>query len=298
MPQCLLRDEMTEFAVKLGRGGWLGGALGLLAAACSPLRAFNTVVPKDGGVRVVARDAAFGGDPRQRLDVYAPRGRTGALPVIVFLYGGSWNSGTKSGYAFVGRALAARGFVVAIPDYRLVPQVRYPAFLQDNAAAVHWVRVHAAEVGGDPDQLALAGHSAGAYNAAMLAMDARWLGADRRAVRGWIGLAGPYDFLPLDTPVTQATFGAMPDPRSTQPVTFAGAGDPPALLATGDEDTLVRPRNSDALAARLTAAGVRVERRRYPRVGHVGLLTAIARPFRGKAPLLDDMVSFAHEVTR
>ena len=147
--------------------------------------------------------------------------------------------------------------MVAIPDYRLVPQVRYPAFLQDNAAAVRWVRVHAREVGGDPDRLVLAGHSAGAYNAAMLAMDGRWLGTDRRAVRGWIGLAGPYDFLPLDTPVTQATFGAAPDSAATQPISFAGAGDPPALLATGDEDTLVRPRNSDTLAARLTAVGVR-----------------------------------------
>ncbi len=283
--------------MRLGRGRVVGGVLGLLAAACSPLRAFNAVVPKDGGVRLVARDAAFGPDPRQRLDVYAPQGASGALPVIVFYYGGSWNSGTKRGYAFVGRALAARGFVVAVPDYRLVPRVRFPAFLQDNAAAVRWVRVHAAEVGGDPDRLVLAGHSAGAYNAAMLATDPRWLGADRRYVRGWIGLAGPYDFI-LDGPVTRATFGDAPDPKLTQPVTFAGAGDPPALLATGDKDTLVQPRNSDALAARLTAAGVRVERRRYPGVGHVGLLTAVAKPFRGRAPVLADMAAFAHEVTR
>ncbi len=283
--------------MRLGRGRVIGGVLGLLAAACSPLRTFNAVVPKDGGVRLVARDAAFGPDPRQRLDVYAPRGAGGALPVIVFFYGGSWNSGTKRGYAFVGRALAAQGFVVAVPDYRLVPQVRFPAFLQDNAAAVRWVRVHAAELGGDPDRVVLAGHSAGAYNAAMLALDPRWLGADRRYVRGWIGLAGPYDFT-LDGPVTRATFGDAPDPRLTQPVTFAGAGDPPALLATGDKDTLVQPRNSDALAARLESAGVRAERRRYPGVGHVGLLTAVAKPFRGRAPVLADMAAFAHEVTR
>ena len=269
-----------------------------LLVACSPLRTFDAVVPKDGGVVVAVRDTAFGADPRQRIDIYAPRGRTGVLPMIVFIYGGSWDSGTKRGYAFVGRALAARGFVVAVPDYRLVPRVRFPAFLQDNAAAVRWVRAHAREVGGDPDRVVLAGHSAGAYDAAMLAMDPRWLGADRRAVRGWIGLAGPYDFLPLDGPVTRAAFGGVPEPRDTQPVTFASEGDPPALLATGDKDTLVAPRNSDALAARLTAAGVRVERRRYPGVGHVGLVTAIAKPFRGKAAVLDDMVAFAREVTR
>lgn len=283
---------MTRF--KLGRGRF-GALLATLAAACSPLTAFDTLVPKDGGVRQVVRGAAFGPHPRQRLDVYAPK-RTGAPhPVIVFLYGGSWSSGTRTGYGFVGRALASRGFVVAIPDYRLVPEIRYPAFLQDNAAAVRWVRAHAAQVGGDPDRIVIAGHSAGAYNAAMLALDPRWLGADRQAVRGWIGLAGPYDFA-FDQPATRAAFGHVADPAETQPLRHAGAGDPPALLLTGDKDDLVRPRNSDVLAARLAAAGVPVERRSYSQ-GHVGILTAIARPLRGRAPVLADMTAFATRVT-
>jgi acetyl esterase/lipase len=285
--------------LKLGYGRWMGMALGTLAAACSPLKTFDALVPKDGGVRLVVSDAAFGADPRQRIDVYAPKDK-GAIhrPIIIFFYGGSWNSGTKDGYAFVGRALAARGFVVAVPDYRLVPAVRFPTFLEDNAAAVRWVRAHAAEMGGDPDRLVLAGHSAGAYDAAMLAVDPRWLGADRSAVRGLIGLAGPYDFLPLDIPASIAAFGNATDLASTQPVTFAGAGDPPAFLATGDKDDTVRPANSDALAAKLSHAGVAVERRRYVDVGHVGLVTAIARPFRGRASVLDDMVAFAERVTR
>jgi hypothetical protein len=142
-------------------------ALGLVASACSPLLVFNAVMPKDGGVRVAARDIPYGADHRQQLDVYVPSGPTaGPRPIIVFFYGGSWNSGVKNGYGFVGRALAARGFVVAIPDYRLVPQVRFPAFLEDGAAAVRWMRGHAAQYGGDPDRVVLAGHSAGAYNAA------------------------------------------------------------------------------------------------------------------------------------
>lgn len=284
--------------MKLGYGRITGALLGGLAAACSPLRTFDALVPKDAGVRVVVRDVAFGPDPRQRLDVYAPRGRGGRHPIILWIYGGSWNSGTKAGYAFVARALAAGGFVVAVPDYRLVPQVRYPAFLEDNAAAVRWVRAHAETIGGDPDRIVLAGHSAGAYDAAMLALDPRWLGSDRGAVRGLIGLAGPYDFFPFDGPVARAAFAGVADPESTQPVRFAGAGDPPALLATGNDDATVRPANSDALAARLSAAGVRVERRRYPHVGHVAILTAIARPFRRRAPVLADMLAFAREVTR
>ena len=272
--------------------------LAMLASACSPLKLFDTVMPKDAGVRLAVRDAAFGPDPRQRIDVYVPAAAsTGPRPIIVFFYGGSWNSGTKSGYAFVGHALAARGFVVAIPDYRLVPQVRFPAFLADNAAAVRWVRNHAGEFGGDPDRLILAGHSAGAYNAAMLAYDPRWLGADRKAVRGLVGLAGPYDFLPFDGPVVQAAFGGAGDPVATQPVSFIRAGDAPAFLATGDKDDIVRPANSDALAQRLEAVGTPVERRRYPAVGHAGLLTAIALPLRGRAPVLTQLVDFAAGVT-
>ena len=284
--------------MRIGRTAVIGSILGSLAAACAPIRIFDAVIPKDGGVVAVARNVAFGADPRQRLDVYAPR-RAGSasVPVVVFLYGGSWNSGTKGGYGFVGRALAARGFVVVIPDYRLVPAVRYPIFLQDNAAAVHWVRSHVAALGGDPDRLVLAGHSAGAYNAAMLAIDPRWLGKDRDAVRGWVGLAGPYDFLPLDEDVTRETFGGTPDLPATQPGAHVAPGDPPALLVTGDDDTLVRPSNSDTLARQLTAAGVPVERVRYAGIGHAGLLTAIARPFRRRAPVLADMAAFATRVT-
>ncbi len=285
--------------MRIGRTSWVGAILGGLAAACAPVRIFDAMMPKDGGVAMVARNVAYGGEPRQRLDVYAPR-RTGAatpLPVVIFFYGGSWNSGTKAGYGFVGRALAARGFVVVVPDYRLVPDVRYPTFLRDNAAAVGWVRAHVAALGGDPDRLVLAGHSAGAYNAAMLAIDPRWLGRDRAAVRGWIGLAGPYDFLPLDGDVTRATFGDAPDLPATQPGAHVAAGDPPALLVTGDDDTLVRPSISDTLARQLTAAGVPVERVRYPGIGHAGVLTAIARPFRHRAPVLADMAAFATRVT-
>ncbi len=131
----------------------------------------------------------------------------------------------------------------------------------------------------------------------MLALDPRWLGDDRKAVRGLVGLAGPYDFLPLDGPVVQAAFGSAPDPASTQPITYASRDDPPAFLASGDKDTTVLPRNSDALAARLTQAGVPVERKRYADVGHVGLITALARPLRNRAPVLDDMVTFVQRVT-
>lgn len=271
----------------------------LIAASCSPLRTFNALIPKDPGVSLVARNQAFRPGPRGALDLYAPRGTKpdAQLPIIVFFYGGSWNSGDKEGYAFVGRALAARGFVVAIPDYRLVPEVRFPAFLEDGAAAVRWVRANAHRLGGDPDRIVLAGHSAGAYNAAMLSLDPQWLGGDRAAVRGFAGLAGPYDFLPFDGPVTRAAFGQAPDPDATQPVRLASAGDPPSLLQVAGRDRLVYPRNSHRLAEALRAAGVPVELRVYDRIGHVGILTALSRPLRGRAAVLRDLADFATRTT-
>jgi acetyl esterase/lipase len=165
-----------------------------LLAACSPTRTFNRLAVATSDAALTA-DQAFGGHPRQRLDVYVPKDRADGLrPVLVFLYGGSWNSGTKSDYGFAGAAFASRGFVTVIPDYRLVPEVRFPSFLEDSAAAVRWARDNARRYGGDPDRIVLVGHSAGAYNASMLALDRRWLeaaGVPASAIRGWAGLAGP-----------------------------------------------------------------------------------------------------------
>ena len=271
--------------------------VGMLAlAACSPLKTFNAVIPKDGASRQVAEAISYGSEERQKLDIFTPDADApeagGARPVIVFFYGGSWNSGTRTGYDFVGRALAARGFVTLVPDYRLVPDVRYPAFVEDGAASIRWAREHAAQYGGDPDRIVLIGHSAGAYIAAMLALDERWLGSDRAAIDGWVGLAGPYDFAPFEGEVTQAAFGNWPEPAETQPITWAGAGDPRTLLLTGADDTTVEPRNSRQLAEKLRAGGTPADVKIYPGVGHVGIITSIAKPLRGNSPALEDIAAF------
>ncbi len=269
-----------------------------VAYAISPLRTFNALVPKDAGSRQVADGLAYGAGERRSLDIYAPVGASDTpLPVIVFFYGGSWNSGSRQGYAYAARALAAQGFVVVLPDYRLVPEVRFPGFVEDGAEAVRWVRANIAEHGGNGENIVLAGHSAGAYIAAMLANDPRWLGDDRAAVAGFVGLAGPYDFAPFDVDSSIAAFGQWPDPADTQPVTFADASAPPALLLTGEDDTTVKPRNSIALATRLNAAGVEAEVVRYPAVDHIDIVIALARPLRGRAPVLEDMARFARRVT-
>ena len=265
-----------------------------VAAACSPLTMFATLAPRDRARRGAA-GIAYGPNPRQKLDVYTPAVPAPGLPTAVFFYGGSWDSGRRGDYRWVGQALASRGFVAIVADYRLYPEVRFPDFLDDCALAVRWAADHAAQFGGDPSHIVLVGHSAGAYNAMMLALDPGYLtraGVDPKVIRGVAGLAGPYAFLPLDGPVTQRTFGDATDLTLTQPTHFVGPSSPPVFLATGEADTTVYPRNSRKLAAALTAAGVKVQAEYYPGVDHAGIVLALSRPLRGRAPVLDQMTTF------
>ncbi|KQQ27030.1 alpha/beta hydrolase [Methylobacterium sp. Leaf123] len=271
-------------------------ALGL--SGCSPLALFDALGPRDKGGRLAIRDAAYGADPRQRLDVFVPTVPVERAPVLVFFYGGSWNSGSKDDYAFAAQALAAQGFVTVLPDYRLHPKVRFPDFLKDGAAAIAWVRDNIAAQGGDPSRIVLAGHSAGAYNAAMLGLDTEYLrqaGVDPRVIRAVAGLSGPYDFLPFDQKTSIDVFGQAPDPEATQPISYAGAHSPPTFLATGDKDTVVRPRNTASLAERLRTARVPVQERVYEGLDHADTLLSLSVSFRRKAPVLAEMSAFLHQ---
>lgn len=275
----------------------LGLALWAAVAATSALAVFNALVPVDGGVQRVAEGEAYGTDPRQRLDVYAPRGKASGLPVIVFCYGGAWNSGERALYDFAGRAFAAAGYLTIVFDYRLVPGHRFPAFVEDTAGAVAWAHAHAARLGGDPARIFLVGHSAGAYNVALAALDPRYLaahGLPPSVIGGVAALAGPFDFLPLDDPATIAAFGSWPHPAETQPVDAVerGVDPPPFLLITGKSDRTVYPRNSERLAARLREAGARAELHVLEGIGHADVLTALARPLRWRAPVLEEITGF------
>ncbi|SMQ76032.1 Acetyl esterase/lipase [Devosia lucknowensis] len=257
-------------------------------------------MPKDWGVRRIDHDLPYGPHIRQKLDIYAPRngGRT-ALPVIVFFYGGAWSDGNRKHYAFAAHALAALGYVVVVPDYRLVPQVEYPEFLRDCALAVHWTSRNIASYGGDWTRLVLAGHSAGAYNAAALALDGRWLADSElhKTVVGVIGLSGPYDFYPFDGPISQRVFGRAEDGKATQPINHVDASAPPMLLISGGRDELVLPRNSENLGASLERAGNGAVVRIFPRLAHVETLLALSLPLRWIAPVLDECRRFLAEVT-
>ena len=290
---------MTDFARRLARRTLLLGGAGLALLGCSPAGLLNGVsrIAGDGGVRTAARGAAFGADPRQKLDVYVPDTVPAGtrLPMVIFFYGGGWVDGSRADYAFAGRAFAAQGFVAVVADYRLVPQVRFPSFIEDGALAVKWVHDNAVRFGGDPARISLAGHSAGAYIAAMLSLDRHYLtdvGVDPAIVRAAALLSGPYDFFPFTEPLGRNALGQWPRPAETQPITFARADAPPMLLMHGTADTVARPYNSQQLAAKLTALGAPVELRLYPGKSHIDTIKSLSPAFRGSTPALADSIAF------
>lgn len=276
----------------------LGAVVASIAAACSPLGVLNAVGPRDPGVRRVARDLGYGEDPRQRFDIYAPgsAGRGSSLPVLVFFYGGGWDSGSKDLYGWAAQALAARGFVVAVADYRLVPEVLFPDFIEDAAAATARVAEVAAQYGGDPARLGVLGHSAGAHLAMMIALDRRYMAAVGQPdlIKAAAGLAGPYDFLPFDVSSSINAFGQAPDPEQTQPLHFARADAPPLWLGHGTADVIVHDEDTILLETRMRELGGRCEAKLYPGLSHEDLIATFSPLFRKKASVLADVSGFFH----
>jgi acetyl esterase/lipase len=255
-------------------------------SATAPL--FNLAIPTAGYSH--RRDIAYGSVPRARLDLYIPDGLQAAAPVLLFFHGGSWQSGNKNIYRFFGQAFASVGTIVAIADYRLYPEVKYPVFVEDGAAAFTFLHEKIAQHGGDPTRLFLSGHSAGAFIAAMLACNPAF-GVDRSWIRGVIGIAGAYDFLPLYDPVLIDIFGGD-RVMATQPIKYARNPSPPMLLAHGTKDHTAGAGNSRRMAKRLREAGNEVELIEYPGVTHLGIMRALAPGFRTRTPLRADMLSF------
>jgi acetyl esterase/lipase len=265
-------------------------ALGFALSACVPI--LNLAVPRAG--YTIKPDIAYGTDPRQKLDIYIPDGLTKPAPVILFFYGGSWSSGSKDIYRAFGQAFASKGIVTIVADYRLYPEVKYPAFVQDGAQAFRFVHETVAKYGGDPDRLFLAGHSAGAYIAVMLDSDLHYLKdahADPAWIRGVIGIAGPYDFLPLHDPQLVEIFGGA-NVRATQPIDYIDGTRAPMLLAHGTADETVGVGNARRMAKRLKAVGSPYDEIEYPGVGHIGILLSLAPGFRGNTTLREDIAKF------
>ncbi|QET02152.1 alpha/beta hydrolase [Cupriavidus pauculus] len=280
------------------RAMWRVAATAFLLSigGCSTVDALNALTPS--GDYIHLKDIAYAAGDRGQLDVYVPREPAcgDKAPVVVFFYGGTWNSGSRADYAFVGANLARHGILTVIADYRLYPEVTYPDFLTDSAQAVAWTLRSIAAYRGDPSRVFVMGHSAGAYNAAMIALDKRWLtaaGASPTQLRGWIGLAGPYDFLPIVNPDAQPVFHHPNYPADSQPIDLVTRQSPPSFIGVDIGDRLVDPeRNSRQMTQKLRAAGVPVTHREYGHLSHTLLIGVFSTPLRWLSPVSDDVSAF------
>ena len=280
-------------------------AMGLFGQGRSPAGLLNFTVRRRG--YQVERDIPYGSGPRHRMDLYAPptalratsAAKAGAeikngLPVVVFFYGGAFRCGRKSEYRFIGESLATSDMIVAVPDYRIYPEARFPDFLHDGASAIAKTREIATRHGGDPENLFLAGHSAGAYIAVMVAANPEYLrayGGDVSWIRGVIALSGRYHEFPLQDRIAETIFRG-PARDETRPARFIEGIAPPMLLGAGarePEDVLNAKRK---LAEHLRSRDSEVEDVIYAGIGHVGIVAALARGFRGRAPVRKDIAAF------
>lgn len=270
---------------------------GYLFAPVALARAYSAVF-SDGGA-AVSRDISYGAHERQRLDLYRPSTEAAEGPVVVFIYGGGWRDGHREAYGFVGAALAARGLTVVLPDYRLFPQVRFPAFVDDIASVVHWARENVSAGDGAARPLILMGHSAGAHIAALLASDPSYFGEAGEgevSVAGLIGLAGPYTFDPTEFDSTREIFAGVADADRTRPTALVTADNPPALLMHGLGDETVKIWNTREFAKALIRAGVDVSKIEYPSIGHAGLILSLSWPFRWRNDALDRIMHFVGRI--
>ena len=258
-------------------------------AGCSGTGLLNAVTPSSGYRS--AEGVVYEPQRHLTLDIHTPQAVANA-PVVVFFYGGRWEKGAPADFAFVGQALASRGYVAVLPDYRHYPEVKYPAFVEDAAAAVRWTLANAQRYGGDPKKVFVMGHSSGAHLAAMLALDPEFLGKDREKLKGMIGLAGPYDFLPLTDGDLRDMFGPPEKFELSQPIAYVDGSNPPLLLLHGEDDNTVWVKNTRNLAAAVKRAGGPVESVIYESMSHAWIVATLAAPFRGRTDVLDLVQQF------
>jgi acetyl esterase/lipase len=263
------------------------------AAQVTIFSPFNIAAAVDQGVRK-HENVAYADGSGKRLDVYRPEKQSGAAPVIMFIYGGGWAAGDKFEYDFVGRAFAAAGYVTVIGDYRKFPEVQYPDFLYDNAQIMKWIEDNIASYGGDKSRFFIVGHSAGAYNGVMLALD----GSFRREygvtmpIRALAGISGPYNFYPFEYDEVRRVFGEAPNPEGTQPINLVTPEAPPMLLVNGTSDPIVRSANASALAEKLKSQGIWVTEKLYDGFGHMEPVIALGALWRWRMPVLQDTLDF------
>ncbi len=266
----------------------------LVGCTRSTLLAINTLAYFDD--YTVIEDVAYGEHPLNRLDIYLPARKQASRATVMFFYGGCWGgcaTTNKENYRFVAQALTAHGYTVVIADYRRHPEVKFADIMADVSRSVIWVKAHIAEYGGDPGKIFLMGHSAGAHLGAMLTFNEDYLPPETyQSIKGFIGLAGPYDFLPFTEAYQKEVFGPVKNYPASQPVNFVQGTEPPLLLLYGNNDVTVKQVNIESLTRKVQQAGGCVETHVYGDLDHVELLGALSLLSQNREPVLADIIRF------
>lgn len=285
-------------AAMLGISAFFGLQLAISRNGPAVLSNIDRITGGTNGAAVQAA-ASTGPHEQQKLIVWGPMDQAAdgeKLPVLIFVHGGSWKSGDPADYGFIGRSFVPKGFVVVLGGYRLEADGTYPAMLEDTASVIAWTHREIAQYGGDPDRIVLAGHSAGAYNVAMMGLEPRWLEAHDTSpsdIAGIVGISGPYDFYPFDSESTKDAFGSARDPEQTQPINLVTGNAPPMLLIHGEKDDLVGVHNTKTLARLVNQAGGTAKTELYADMNHNDPLISLASPWRKSRDIDDKILEFA-----
>jgi len=270
--------------------------LGFLINGCTPLELLNATVSHDGYQKTL--NHAYGESLRQTLDIYIPETIISNGDVVVFFYGGRWQDGSKKDYAFVADAYTSKGIITVIADYRIYPGVDWRDFIRDGEKAYQWVFKNINQFGGDPKRIFIMGHSAGAHISAMVAVNAVQIenqeneSINQNRPCGLMGLAGPYDFLPISDIDVKRVFASAENLENTQPINFVTQDTPAMLLMHGLADTTVKPGNTTRMATRVKSVNGRVQVKLYEKVDHIDILISLSSTFRDYSPALNDSVDF------
>lgn len=247
----------------------------------------------------VIQDIKYGSFDLNRLDIYTPSQSDKNRPVIIFFYGGCWGgcyTGFKEDYLFVAQALTNQGYVAVLADYRRYPAVKFPEIIDDARKATEWVKQNIESYVGKTESIFLMGHSAGAHLAAMLTLNETYLSKKTTVViKGFIGLAGPYDFLPFTEPYQKAVFAPKELYSQSQPINFVDGTEVPLLLLYGNDDETVKPGNIINLAEKVKRLGGSVETHYYDGLDHVDILGSLSIPLRNRDTVMLDMVDFINQ---
>ena len=264
----------------------LGGCAKLMFATAN-----TTTITFDGDI---TEDIAYGTASRQKLDIFVPEDLDeGTAPVVIFFHGGRWSFGSKDQYQFVGIRLASMGYVAVLPNTRLYPEVKFPTFVDDAAAAVAWVQNNIQQYGGS-EQLIISGHSSGAHIGALVVADESYLikaGGDPQGIDAFVGMNGPYDFTPKADDLRDM-FGP-PGQFDKMVVThYIDGGEPPFALMYSSNDETVHEQNLKRLKAKIESVDGQVSTYIYDKGEHTGTVAALSWANPDDLPVADDMQAF------